>query len=226
MGVAEEYVPGENVVEDNGVLRSLVVGRVERDDQRHAIRIAKLVPELALPRKGGLVYAVATDVKPKMVTVDIVSVDDKPLSNSFLGLIPVSMIDERRVESAEECFVSGDVVLCRVMSDKAPYVLTTKGQELGVVKAKCRECGEELYRSGGMLVCLTRGHRDTRKMSSGFALVTDRKPVYDQGQSQGRGRIQGRGQRRERVHSNTGRRSGGYGGYGGTRYGDRRNKLG
>ncbi|MEM3670964.1 MAG: exosome complex RNA-binding protein Csl4 [Thermoprotei archaeon] len=214
VGVAEEYVPDGNVVEDNGILRSLVVGSVQKNDEKHTVSVSRLSKGLMLPEKGEILYGVVTDVKPKMVSLDIVSSSDKPFANPFLGLLPVSMIDERRVETAEECFIPGDVVLCKVVSEKPPYVVSTKSPDLGVIKASCRECGSELQLGPGGLVCALNHHSDTRKLSSKFTPTTEQRPVTAFRHAPRRER--GPERRTERYHGN--RRM--------NRYGDRRKKFG
>jgi exosome complex component CSL4 len=179
VGVVEEYVPEGFIYEQNGILRSSVFGKLKKDDSTHIVSVVKLSRKLCIPTKGDLVYCVVTDVRSKMVTVDIVSKNKETFPSPFIGLIPVSMVHTERIDTADNYFAPSDIVLARVVSEKPPFILTTKNQDLGVILAKCRECGAILESNTKSLTCSNCGARNLRKLSSNYILTTSTQAPHD-----------------------------------------------
>jgi exosome complex component CSL4 len=181
VGVVEQYVPEGHIYEQNGILRSLVFGKLKKDDSTHIVSVIKLSHKPRIPVKGDLVYCVVTDVRSKMVTVDIVSKNKETFPSPFVGLIPVSMVHTERIDSAENYFAPSDIVLAKVVSERPPFVLTTNNQELGVILARCRECGVLLESNSKSLICSSCGARNLRKLSSNYVLTTTAQQTYNNG---------------------------------------------
>lgn len=170
VGVVEEYVGEGFVYEYKGVLRAATVGLVRRDPSKHVLRVERCAKTPNIPTKGDIVYGVVNEVKPKIVVVDLVSMDKKVFQPPFTGLLPLSMITQGRIDSAENLFVESDIIVARVESQYSPFIITTKSPELGVILARCRNCGAMLEYDLKALVCPACGSKDRRKLSSNYIL--------------------------------------------------------
>ncbi|MEM0121101.1 MAG: exosome complex RNA-binding protein Csl4 [Thermoprotei archaeon] len=170
IGVVEEYLGEGFVYEHNGVLRAATVGAVQRDPAKHILKVIRKTRKPSIPAKGDLVYGVVSDAKPKMVIVDVVSMDKNVFQPPFTALLPISMISTERVESADSLFTESDIVVARVESTSPPFILSTKSPEFGVILARCRICGGILESDSKTLFCPNCGVRDKRKLSSNYIL--------------------------------------------------------
>jgi exosome complex component CSL4 len=170
VGVVEEYVGEGLVYEDNGVLRSATVGVVHRDPVKHSLRVEYLNKPPNIPTKGDIVYGVVSESKPKMIVVDLVSMDKKVFQPPFTALLPISMISTERVDSADSLYSESDIIVAKVESVSPPFILSTKQPEFGVILARCRNCGGLLESDTRILVCPNCGTRDKRKLSSNYIL--------------------------------------------------------
>lgn len=172
VGVVEEYVGEGFVYEDRGVLRAATVGVVQRDPTKHVVKVERKAKMPNIPTKGDIIYGVVSDVKPKMVVVDLVSMGRRVFQPPFTGLLPISMISDSRIDSAENLFTESDIVVARVESSSSPFIITTRSPEFGVILARCRNCGAmlEYDTRTRVLVCSVCGSRDRRKLSSNYIL--------------------------------------------------------
>ncbi len=170
VGVVEEYLGEGFVYEYNGVLRAATVGFVQRDASKHLLKVVRTGRTPNVPTKGDVVYGVVSDAKPKMVVVDIVSMDKKVFQPPFTALLPISMISTERVESADSLYTESDIVIAKVESTSSPFILSTKGSEFGVILARCRNCGSMLESDTKILICPNCGAKDRRKLSSNYIL--------------------------------------------------------
>lgn len=172
VGVVEEYVGEGFVYEDRGVLRAATIGVVRRDPAKHVLRVERSGRIPNIPTKGDMVYGVVSDVKPKIVVVDLVAMDKRVFQPPFTGLLPISMISGGRIDSAENLFTESDIIVARVESENSPFIITTRYPELGVILARCRNCGAmlEYDPKSRNLVCPACGARDHRKLSSNYIL--------------------------------------------------------
>jgi exosome complex component CSL4 len=170
VGVVEEYVYEDNVCEDAGTLRSCVIGVVETDKSNHTVRVRKALKKPSIPVKGDVIGGIVTDVRPKLVTVDINLKGSVVFEPPFTGLLPIGYAARERVETLEKLFVVSDVIRAKVVNERPPFVITTDADDLGVILAHCTECGSMLRLSKGRLVCERCGTRNFRKLSSNYVL--------------------------------------------------------
>nr|WP_048151295.1 exosome complex RNA-binding protein Csl4 [Palaeococcus ferrophilus] len=171
LGVIEEYLPGEGVVEDNGELYATRAGKVRINMERMEISVEPATDTPPIPRRGDIVLAEVIDVKPQAVVLNVVRIegrnDLRGIATSTLASLHVSQVREGYVESLSSEFKIGDIVRARVIgTEKSPLQLTTKGPTLGVVYALCSRCRTPLVRRGNQLVCPNCGSVETRKLSS------------------------------------------------------------
>ncbi|EHR79399.1 RNA-binding protein [Thermococcus litoralis DSM 5473] len=171
LGVIEEFLPGEGIIEENGELYAARAGRVRINPEKIEISVEPLTDTPPLPQVGDVVIARVIEVKPQAAIVQLLRIEGRKgyreIATSKLAGIHISQVRDGYVESMSNEFKIGDIVRARVLTnEKSPIQLTTKGSDLGVVYALCSSCRTPLVRRGNVLICPKCGRTETRKLST------------------------------------------------------------
>ncbi|WP_087036558.1 exosome complex RNA-binding protein Csl4 [Thermococcus litoralis] len=171
LGVIEEFLPGEGIIEENGELYAARAGRVRINPEKIEISVEPLTDTPPLPQVGDVVIARVIEVKPQAAIVQLLRIEGRKgyreIATSKLAGIHISQVRDGYVESMSNEFKIGDIVRARVLTnEKSPIQLTTKGSDLGVVYALCSSCRTPLVRRGNVLICSKCGRTETRKLST------------------------------------------------------------
>ncbi|KAA8492531.1 Exosome complex component CSL4 [Porphyridium purpureum] len=135
------------VVPDGGINdgRAERVGRVVVVEEQ-ALRLERSRQHAVCPAVGRRATGRVTRVNNRMAVVEILAVDQIPVSDGFRGLIRQQDVRQAEVDSVQmyKSFMPGDIVETVVVSlgDRAAYYLSTATNELGVVHAFCPSCGD------------------------------------------------------------------------------------
>ncbi len=173
LGVEEEYVDGKNTyIDSSGVLRSAVVG-VPRPNSSQKVIDVEPVRRLRAPLKGSTVVGMVYEIRENLAFVELwgeVSLEPRPrwlfeYSGSLTGVLTPEQIGMDRRDDIYSYVRPLDVIIARVMSSISPYLLSLRGQQLGVIYATCSKCGELMNPSGSTFVCPRCGNVEKRKMS-------------------------------------------------------------
>ena len=121
---------------------------------------------------GDTVYGEVLVIKDNLIVVGVNGCLDnkKVLSPADMGVVFVKNIDSKFIESPQDCFAKGDIILAKV-SDISPfeYKLVTNYPELGVIKGHCKKCKQALDRKAllvdGKIQCLNCGTQQTKKFA-------------------------------------------------------------
>jgi len=169
LGVIEEYLPGDNVYVDDGKIRSLIVGIVNRDTIRHVVSVSPIRPSMLITPNSVIYGRVVSIPSERVAVVRITALARNPivkLRNTITGVLPVTQAVGFRVGSVEELVGVGDVVKAKVLSKTPPYALTIREGDLGVVYSICPRCGSTMRRRGlDRLICPNCGSQSRRKLS-------------------------------------------------------------
>ncbi len=173
LGTIEEFVPGEGTYAEDGKIYASNIGIAIPDQKNHTVRVdGKIPPELKV---GNIVFGDVLGVKKNIVTVIVRKIMG---FEGFLDIktgIYVSNIADSYVDSAESMFGVGDIVKGKVIKIEDSLIdLSTKGDDLGVVKGFCKRCRFPLVKSEkyrGKMECLSCGHREDRKISLDYGNV-------------------------------------------------------
>lgn len=173
LGTIEEFVPGEGTYADDGKIYASNIGIAILDQKNHTVRIeGKIQPELKV---GDIVFGEVLSVKKNAVTIIVRKIMG---FEEFLDIktgLYVSNISNTYVESAESMFGIGDIVKGKVIKIEANLIdLSTRDNDLGVVKAFCKRCRFPLVKSEkyrGKMECPSCGHREDRKIASDYGNV-------------------------------------------------------
>ncbi len=205
LGVSEEFVAGPGTVEEDGKIIAIAAGEGKTDALEHKLWVdARKIARPLAP--GDPVYGIVQDLYESIALVEFQAMPqggELPSSESRMAFVRISELDDGYVERLRDYLRIGDVIRARVLEVKALGIyLTLKDRELGVLRAFCSVCREEMRLQGREFACPQCGSREPRKLPS------------PEGSAGREGREESGGYGREGDYG--GRREGGRGeGYGG-----------
>jgi len=145
LGVIEEFEPGTGTYAEEGTIYSLTTGRALMDILNKKVSVYPAVKASGVVRVGSTVLGQVTEVQNKQAVVRIFQVGNRMLSGFFSGLLHISDVSPRYVESMYDVCKAGDIIRANVVSDKnRVFHLSTNDKDLGVVYAFCSRCGHVL----------------------------------------------------------------------------------
>lgn len=169
LGVIEEFIPDIGTYVRDGVIYSRVVGRALLDFSTRKVSVYPVVERIKVPRIGSIVTGQVSNVQSDSAMVRIFRVGDKDLSGAFVGLLHVSDVQMRYVDSMFDICKVGDILRAQVVSDKnRTYHLSTKDKDLGVLYAFCSRCGHMLTTRRQGLNCPNCGNTEFRKTTADY----------------------------------------------------------
>lgn len=166
--VVEEYLSGAGTYSGyDGWVRASVIGSLVIDRGQRVVVVKQARGRPFVPQPGDIVIGIVASMSEDLAFIDIIQIEGKvSQSTSFTGVIHISQASEKYVESLYEVVRLGDVVRAKVLNDKAPFQLTMKSPQLGVIAAMCSRCGEMLRRKeDDILLCPRCGNVEKRKTS-------------------------------------------------------------
>ncbi|HDD59451.1 MAG: exosome complex RNA-binding protein Csl4 [Thermoplasmata archaeon] len=171
LATAEEFISGYGVYEEEGNLYSAIMGRVVRDTERMMVKIVPVTSTPLFLRVGQKVVGRVTDVKSSMASLEILKVvgKEREISGERKGIVHISKISEGYVPSIRDAIRINDFVRARVLMARPAVRLTMAGPDLGVILARCPECGVVLQRKAqNMLICPSCEATFRRKLASDY----------------------------------------------------------
>ncbi len=159
VGVIEEFLPGEGLIEDNGYIYTIGTGEVELD---LSSRIARLKPikKPLIPKINDIVIAVVLDHNKDHATVKIIGIEKSRESIIDVELDGLLLLRSRKNPLEIRNY---DVIRAKVTADTIPLVLEINDKRLGLIYALCPQCPGELVIKGKKIVCSQCGFIDNRK---------------------------------------------------------------
>jgi len=177
----EEYLPGEGVYVDGGVIRAARFGQVEIDAVTRRISVRGLTGKPRMPKRNSPVYGVAVGAPREELMLIKIFADERMVSynGTFTGILHVSQVANGPSQSRSiyDYVKPGDIVRVTVLSNTPAYIVSMKKPQDGVIMAFCSVCGAPLYRVPGSnkLVCLRCGNEEQRKISPYYVLTARRR---------------------------------------------------
>ena len=166
LGVIEEYVPDAGTFVKDGVIYSKVIGRSMLDLATRRVSVRPQGRSLLVPQVGSTVIGQVTGAQPENANVRILEVDGKRLSGVFIGVLHISDVHLRYVDSMSEVCKAGDIIRAKIISDKnQAYHLSTKDKDLGVIYGFCSNCGTTLESRRQGMSCPKCGRIETKKIA-------------------------------------------------------------
>jgi len=164
LGVIEEFIPDTGTYVSEGIIYSKVIGRALLDLLNKRVSVFPLVHGATVPKVGSTVLGQVLNVQADNAIARIFKIGNKLLSGIFTGVLHISDVHMRYVESMFDVYKTGDIIRAKVISEKnRVYHLSTKDKSLGVVYAFCSQCGYMLELKRQVLRCPRCGKIEKRK---------------------------------------------------------------
>jgi exosome complex component CSL4 len=164
LGVIEEFIPDSGTYVKDGVIYSKIVGRSLVDLQNRRVSVYPAVEGAVVPKLSSTVVGQVGNAQSDNVLVRIFKVGNKRLSGDFGGILHISDVSDRYVNSMNEVCKPGDIIRAKVISEKNRiFHLSTNDKNLGVVDAFCSRCSNLLEPERFELRCPKCGNIEKRK---------------------------------------------------------------
>jgi exosome complex component CSL4 len=169
LGVIEEFIPDSGTYVKDGVIYSKIVGRALLDLLNKRVSVYPLTNGAVVPKVATTVVGQIGNAQSDNVLVRIFKIGQKKISGNFGGILHISDVSDRYVNSMNDVCKPGDIVRAKVISEKNRiYHLSTNDKGLGILYAFCSRCGSLLEPQRYDLHCPKCGNIEKRKMSSDY----------------------------------------------------------
>lgn len=168
LAVIEEFISGEGVYEEDGVIRSAVVGKIFYDMiNRKGNVISLKKPKLLLLKKAKYLIGRVDSVKEDLANVSIYSIEDKLLNEPLSGILHISQVSNKYIQSITDAVKPSDIIKVKPITFSIPIALTIRQKDLGVILARCSRCGAYMVKQDEEhLKCPVCGNVESRKIGT------------------------------------------------------------
>jgi exosome complex component CSL4 len=165
LGVIEEFIPDSGTYVKDGVIYSKIIGRALMDMLNRRVSVYPLKEGAVVPKVGVTVLGQIGNAQSDNVLVRILQVGSKrKMSGAFGGILHISDVSDRYIDSMNEVCKPGDIIRAKVISEKNQvFHLTTAENNLGVLYAFCSVCGNTLEQRRQDMHCTKCGNVERRK---------------------------------------------------------------
>lgn len=173
VGTTEEFRAGEGTTVIKGDIYSNVTGYVYTDTKSRFVTVRPSTNTPNIMKVGDIIFGKITDVRESGAMVEFAGIEgkaDREIVNATrLGDIHVSNVRDSYVKRLANEFSPLDIVRARVI-DLERLRLTTAEDSLGVMKAYCSNCKNELVmdKDGKKLKCPVCNRTETRKLAADY----------------------------------------------------------
>jgi len=169
LGVIEEFIPDSGTYVTDGVIFSKIVGRSLLDLQNRRVSVYPVGNEAVFPKVATVVIGQIGNAQSDNVLVKIFKIGQKRLSGNFGGILHVSDVSDRYVDSMSDVCKPGDIVRAKVISEKnQTFHLSTNDKNLGIMYAFCSRDGALLEQDRYDLKCPKCGNIERRKIAPDY----------------------------------------------------------
>lgn len=169
LGVIEEFIPDSGTFVKDGVIYSRIVGRSLVDLQNRRVSVYPATEGAVVPKVSSIIIGQIGNAQSDNVLVRIFKVGNKRISGEFGGILHISDVSDRYVNSMNDVCKPGDIVRAKVISEKNRiFHLSTNDKNLGIVDAFCSRCGGLLEPERYELRCPKCGNVERRKLAPDY----------------------------------------------------------
>jgi len=145
LGVIEEFIPDAGTYVKDGVIYSKIVGRALVDLMNKRVSVYPLVNSELAPKVGTVIIGQIGNPQSDNVLVKIFKKTNNRISGEFGGILHISDVSDRYIDSMNDVCKPGDIIRAKVISTKNRIDhLSTNDKNLGVLYAFCSRCGGSL----------------------------------------------------------------------------------
>jgi len=162
IGTIEEFKAGRGVYEEKKELFAQVFGFLEIRGKIASVRELKRIPEI---KRNDVIIGRIIDIRGNFAMVEIARKkgEERELRYTNHGFLHISNVGEG-FENIGNAIGYLDIIRARVL-DSSPK-LSIEEPEMGVIKAFCSSCKNELVLQEKKLKCPRCGKEESRKISS------------------------------------------------------------
>ena len=154
LGVIEEFIPDSGTFVKDGVIYSKIIGRSLMDLLNKKVSVYPLNSGAVTPKVDSIIVGQIGNAQSDNVLVRIFKVNGKQLSGYFSGILHISDVQDRYVDSMNAVCKTGDIVKAKVISEKNQiFHLSTADKGLGIIYGFCSRDGTLLEQQGYELKC-------------------------------------------------------------------------
>jgi exosome complex component CSL4 len=169
LGVIEEFIPDSGTYVKDGVIFSKIIGRSLCDLQTRKVSVYPVVNGAVVPRVGTVVIGQVGNAQSDNVLVRIFRIGNKKLTGNFGGILHVSDVSDRYINTISDVCKTGDIIRAKVISEKNKiFHLSTNDKDLGVLHAFCSRDGSLLEQQRYDLKCPKCGNIERRKLAPDY----------------------------------------------------------
>ena len=169
LGVIEEFIPDSGTYVKDGVIYSKIIGRSLLDLVNRRVSVYPLINGAVTPKVSTIVIGQVGNAQSDNVLVKIFTIGTKKISGTFGGILHVSDVSDRYVDSMSDVCKPGDIIKAKVISEKNHiYHLSTNDKGLGVMYAFCSRDATLLEPQRYELRCPKCGNIESRKMAPDY----------------------------------------------------------
>jgi exosome complex component CSL4 len=169
LGVIEEFIPDSGTYVIDGVIYSKIIGRSLLDLQNRRVSVYPVTDGAVVPKVGTVITGQIGNAQSDNVLVKIFRIGKKKLTGNFGGILHVSDVSDRYVDSMSDVCKTGDIVRAKVISEKNQIShLSTNDKNLGILYAFCSRDGTLLEQQRYDLKCPKCGNIERRKMAPDY----------------------------------------------------------
>jgi len=171
LGIIEQYLPGYGTYDDEGNIKSNIIGNVSIKNKK--ISVISKTCEPAVLKLGNRIYAQVSDLKGQRALININTIKDmdRQLALPYLGAIHVSQVKKGYLEKLSDAFRIGDIIEAEIVKITGDNVdLNTFDEECGVVKAMCTRCRSYMKTTPrkNELYCESCNKKERREVSKNY----------------------------------------------------------
>ena len=162
IALIEECEAGKNSYDDDGLIRSMIVGKSEMNKKERLVDVENQ-KVLSVPNADDIIIGTIEMVTPSMIEVLINYINGKPVKSQVECICSIRNLRKRSPALIR------DVVKARVIGTLNGVIhATIQDKELGVLFTKCRKCGHDVVLFRDIVKCIECGWTDDRKISTDF----------------------------------------------------------
>jgi exosome complex component CSL4 len=145
LGVIEEFIPDAGTYVKDGVIYSKIIGRALVDLMNKRVSVYPLANSELAPKVGTVIVGQIGNPQSDNVLVKIFKKTNNRISGEFSGILHISDVSDRYIDSMNDVAKPGDIIRAKVISTKNHIDhLSTNDKNLGVLYAFCSRCGGSL----------------------------------------------------------------------------------
>jgi exosome complex component CSL4 len=173
LGVIEEFIPDSGTYVKDSIIYSKIVGRSLLDLLNKRVSVYPLINGAVVPKVSTTIIGQVGNAQSDNVLVKIFKIGQKKLSGNFGGILHISDVSDRYINSMNDVCKPGDIIRAKVISEKNRiYHLSTNDKGLGILYGFCSICGNLLEPQRYELKCPKCGNIENRKMASDYGKET------------------------------------------------------